>query len=313
MLWLLHPHLNRPLLPLRKFPDLFSGTEPRQHPSSSPRSSRRRQEPRPPSVRNSGRGSASRSRPCRRGSRHSPAAAPSSAAVSPAASRHALTCRPTATATATTSSAGSTSQPGSSASLCTDLSTFMLICSPSGRVTETARDSSGQELDVTVRITPTLATVRTTRPCSGDMNQQFTQSGTRTPQIASQRARRSRFYSLQQRGARLARRLAVQQLIDWDLPYERAEQIVAELANNAVQHAHIPGRNFRLTLQLTPPGTLRIEVTDTRADGLPRPTNPCPPLAESGRGLLLIQACQTAGAQNPAPRQKKTVWAELTF
>lgn len=64
--------------------------------------------------------------------------------------------------------------------------------------------------------------------------------------------------------------------------------IVAELASNAVLHGRVPGRSFRLALALTVQGVLRIEVTDTRGDVLPRrERGDCGP-AGSGYGLLLV-------------------------
>ncbi|MFE7762351.1 ATP-binding protein [Streptomyces sp. NPDC057438] len=98
-------------------------------------------------------------------------------------------------------------------------------------------------------------------------------------------------------GARLARHLALNQLHAWGIRYgsdpsDRAAAVVAELAANAVTHGRVPGRDFELRLSL-PTGSLRIEVTDTRAERLP----PGPgavrlacPLAENGRGLVLVDA-----------------------
>lgn len=101
------------------------------------------------------------------------------------------------------------------------------------------------------------------------------------------------------RGARLARRFAVQQLDAWGVPYDSpasdtAALIVAELATNAVTHGRVPGRDFGLDLSLTADGTLCIEVTDTRADRRPR-VDPAVPAAEaeSGRGLFLVDALAT--------------------
>ncbi|MFH8734627.1 MULTISPECIES: ATP-binding protein [unclassified Streptomyces] len=114
------------------------------------------------------------------------------------------------------------------------------------------------------------------------------------------------------RGARLARRLTVQQLIDWTCPFETAERLVAELANNAITHGRVPGRDFRLTLKLTPRNTLRIEVTDTRGDSTPLPLPHHPPLdAESGRGLVLIEALADHWGTTLGPMPTKSVWAEL--
>ena len=93
----------------------------------------------------------------------------------------------------------------------------------------------------------------------------------------------------------------------------RRPQIVAELAANAVLHGRVPGRDFRLTLTATLDATLRIELTDTRADALPAVPHPTddPTAAESGRGLLLITALATRWGVTSGPAPCKTVWAEL--
>ncbi len=60
---------------------------------------------------------------------------------------------------------------------------------------------------------------------------------------------------------------------------------------NAVTHGRVPGRDFEVAVQLLG-RTLRIEVSDTRGERRP----PAPgvartaPPAESGRGLLLVEA-----------------------
>ncbi len=122
-------------------------------------------------------------------------------------------------------------------------------------------------------------------------------------------------FSATPRGARLARHLAVQQLMDWGLVRDRGEQIVAELANNAVLHGRVPGRDFRLTLALTDTCCLRIEVTDARADRLPLPPRSASELpareAESGRGLLLVEVLADRWGVEPGPVPCKTVWAEI--
>jgi anti-sigma regulatory factor (Ser/Thr protein kinase) len=105
-------------------------------------------------------------------------------------------------------------------------------------------------------------------------------------------------FSSTPRGARLARRLVLHQLDAWGVPYgsevsDTAALLVAELAANAVTHGRVPGRDFEVTAELRG-RTLRIAVSDTRgelrppAPGAPRP--PMPPLAENGRGLLLVEA-----------------------
>ncbi|MFE3161759.1 ATP-binding protein [Streptomyces sp. NPDC059224] len=111
------------------------------------------------------------------------------------------------------------------------------------------------------------------------------------------------------RGARLARLLAAEQLRAWRLPLDPARQIVAELAANAATHGRVPGRDFDLTLYVVG-DTLRIEVTDTRGDRPPHP-QPFAPDAESGRGLVLVEALADKWGVTPGLSPRKTVWAEV--
>ncbi|MEU1514710.1 ATP-binding protein [Streptomyces sp. NPDC005811] len=118
------------------------------------------------------------------------------------------------------------------------------------------------------------------------------------------------------RGARLARRLAQRQLVEWGHPYDgeanrTAQQIVAELAANAVTHGRVPGRDFELRLLLLAEGTLRIEVSDTRGDrGLRIVRGEAD--AEGGRGLIVVTVLAAAwGVTERAVG--KTVWADLTL
>ncbi|MFJ8129778.1 ATP-binding protein [Streptomyces hydrogenans] len=123
-------------------------------------------------------------------------------------------------------------------------------------------------------------------------------------------------FSGTRRGARLARRLAVQQLTDWTaLPYDsdpaRAVALVAaELASNAIRHGSLPGRDFRLALLLLP-DCYRIEVTDTRPERLPPPAAPQPADETTGRGLLLVQAYADRWGCAVRDAYTKTVWAEV--
>ncbi|MGW3626001.1 ATP-binding protein [Streptomyces sp. NPDC000880] len=120
------------------------------------------------------------------------------------------------------------------------------------------------------------------------------------------------------RGARLARRLAAQQLADWGIAYDaeasRATAVItAELATNAITHGRLAGRDFCLVLRLLP-GVVRVEVTDARPERLPpttAPSEPTPPEVESGRGLLLVAAhAERWGCETGDP-YTKTVWAEV--
>ncbi|MFI2379367.1 ATP-binding protein [Streptomyces sp. NPDC018964] len=111
------------------------------------------------------------------------------------------------------------------------------------------------------------------------------------------------------RGAHQARLLGAGQLRSWGLPVDPARQVIAELAVNAATHGRVAGRDFRLTLYVVA-DILRIEVTDTRGERLPDP-QPASPDAESGRGLLLVEALADRWGVTEGRFPRKTVWAEL--
>ncbi|MGW0854237.1 ATP-binding protein [Streptomyces sp. NPDC002690] len=126
-------------------------------------------------------------------------------------------------------------------------------------------------------------------------------------------------FSSTPRGARLARRLVLHQLAAWGVPYgsedsDTAAQIVAELAANAVTHGRVPGRDFEVSAEILD-GTLRLTVSDARgelrppAPGAPRPATT--PLAESGRGMLLVETLADRWDVLDRPHVGKTVVAEL--
>lgn len=118
--------------------------------------------------------------------------------------------------------------------------------------------------------------------------------------------------SATRRGARLARLLATEKLVAWELPLDPARLIVAELATNAALHGRVPGRSFRLALSVVPSRTLRIELTDTRGDRLPvSPRTTVAAYAESGYGLLLVEELADRWGVRCEPVPSKTVWAEL--
>ncbi|MGW9419990.1 ATP-binding protein [Streptomyces koyangensis] len=110
------------------------------------------------------------------------------------------------------------------------------------------------------------------------------------------------------RGVRLARRLVSHRLDQWGHAYDSAANetltlIAAELAANAVRHGHVRGRDFHLRLTMAA-DTLRVEVTDTRAERVPASSLQEPPGdAESGRGLLLVAGLATRWGSGPAARR----------
>ncbi|MET8676185.1 ATP-binding protein [Streptomyces sp. NPDC004647] len=131
-------------------------------------------------------------------------------------------------------------------------------------------------------------------------------------------------FTSSRRGARLARRLAVQRLDDWGIPYDSSASrsvalLVGELAANAVLHGHLPGRDFRLRLTAHPvgggrrPDVVRVEVSDARGErrpalgGLERAGD-----EECGRGLILVDAL--ASTWGVTDREiGKTIWAEYVL
>ncbi|QHY98745.1 hypothetical protein SSPS47_26925 [Streptomyces sp. S4.7] len=120
-------------------------------------------------------------------------------------------------------------------------------------------------------------------------------------------------FSATRRGARLARRLATQQLDAWGIPYgsepsDAAALVVAELAANAVLHGRVPGRDFGLRLAYnTAKGLVRIEVSDTHSAMPARAPRGAAPDEERGRGLVDAIAVQWGISGRSGPG--KTVWA----
>lgn len=129
-------------------------------------------------------------------------------------------------------------------------------------------------------------------------------------------------FSSTRRGARLARLLCGERLAAWGVPYGSGDHdaltlLAAELCANAIQHGHVPGRDFRLDLTAEPgpeDGTtrVRVAVTDTRGERLPEPAAPdAPDDRLGGRGLLLVDMLGDRWGCAPRPDGPgKTVWSE---
>ncbi|MFD3620823.1 ATP-binding protein [Streptomyces sp. NPDC058676] len=164
----------------------------------------------------------------------------------------------------------------------------------------------------------------TTKPDSPTAPAQLT---AHTPHLISaceargDRAFEMRFTSTP-RGARLARRLTAVRLDAWGIPYDAAYHdeivlIVAELTANAVRHGHVPGRDFHLCVHASADGrTVRVEVSDTRADRIPR-RSAAADIASgegAGRGLLLVSRLAARWDWHPrSDGPGKTVWAEYVL
>lgn len=107
--------------------------------------------------------------------------------------------------------------------------------------------------------------------------------------------------------AGLARQLLADACRSAALPAHLSEDavlLISELVTNVVIHG---GAQARVSVT-TDDGGVRVDVSD---DGRGRPQIPAPdPLAEHGRGLLLLEACATCwGVHDNHPG--KTVWFEL--
>lgn len=110
----------------------------------------------------------------------------------------------------------------------------------------------------------------------------------------------------------VARELVTQACHTWDLPQLLSDTslIVSELAANAVEHART---NFVVTLSRSA-ATLHVAVHDG-AFRFPQPGEPAglgAPLAERGRGLLLVHAIADAWGAMPA-HGGKVVWATVRW
>ncbi|MFG2879356.1 ATP-binding protein [Streptomyces sp. NPDC048337] len=112
------------------------------------------------------------------------------------------------------------------------------------------------------------------------------------------------------RGARQARRLAVEKSVEWGVPSEGPALIVAELAANAVTHGRAPGRDFRMLLTVGG-GVLLIEVVDTRGDRVPVPRDSGGGVEGGGRGLVLVEAVADRWGVDRGLPPCKSVWAEV--
>ncbi|GHH88400.1 ATP-binding protein [Streptomyces capitiformicae] len=116
------------------------------------------------------------------------------------------------------------------------------------------------------------------------------------------------------RGARLARRAVARRLHAWGIPqgsevYDSAVLVAAELVTNAAMHGYVTGHSFLLKV-VWMTGTVRIEVADACETRRPK-TLRSEPEAESGRGLLIVEALADKWGVEDRDLGK-IVWAELS-
>lgn len=82
--------------------------------------------------------------------------------------------------------------------------------------------------------------------------------------------------------------------------------LVSELVSNVVLHART---RCCLTISQTP-SRIRVEVQDG-SDRLPGLRERTDPLAQSGRGMVLVDGLSAAHGVDPQPAGGKRVWFEL--
>ncbi|GGZ11516.1 ATP-binding protein [Streptomyces poonensis] len=119
-------------------------------------------------------------------------------------------------------------------------------------------------------------------------------------------------FVLSEHSARHLRRILRLHLAAADLleVADAAELALTELVGNVVRH--VPGRRCRMCFLLRP-GAVRVEVADScRRLPAPAPENmDASDEAETGRGLLLLQAVTDRWGAEPHPDGSgKTVWFE---
>lgn len=105
----------------------------------------------------------------------------------------------------------------------------------------------------------------------------------------------------------MARAFLVDQLTEWGCHHllEVGALLVSELVTNVVLHAGTP---MRLSIELGPAASLRVEVSDGAAE---RPLRPrLPGTSTEGRGLALVAALSRRWGVE-AREGGKTVWVEL--
>ncbi|GGX24457.1 hypothetical protein GCM10010297_51840 [Streptomyces malachitofuscus] len=108
--------------------------------------------------------------------------------------------------------------------------------------------------------------------------------------------------------ARHVRRIVRSFLREWEMAElsDDVELGVTELLANVVRH--VPGRRCALLL-LRRPGGVRVEVADG-SEQLPCVPVGSAPDAESGRGLVLVDAVSEKWGVDPRPWGGKAVWFE---
>jgi len=93
---------------------------------------------------------------------------------------------------------------------------------------------------------------------------------------------------------------------------DEAVLLVSELATNAIEHtATARGGSFHVTIYLGD-SSLLIAVTDDGSNSTPMPAHPMDTLAETGRGLELVELIADRWG-HCGDEHSRTVWFELSW
>ncbi|MDX2545152.1 ATP-binding protein [Streptomyces sp. WI04-05B] len=113
------------------------------------------------------------------------------------------------------------------------------------------------------------------------------------------------------RSVPLARHRTARLVVEWGHPKLAGDValVVSELMTNALLHGSLRGRLIRVRLTVSTAATLRVEVSDPRAERMPCPREVTDD-DQFGRGLLLVGALAEQWGVGPRDGVGKTVWAE---
>lgn len=121
-----------------------------------------------------------------------------------------------------------------------------------------------------------------------------------------------RFFDHRPESVKAARDFTTRTLRDWGLDDTGdVRLVVSELATNALAHGSDRDHGFLVRLEARTDG-IRLEVHDSRDPRQPllEPADP-DPAAETGRGLVIVDALSTLWGVDPRQPRGKIVWSHF--
>ncbi|MFI9210193.1 ATP-binding protein [Streptomyces sp. NPDC053253] len=121
-----------------------------------------------------------------------------------------------------------------------------------------------------------------------------------------------RFFDHQPESVKAARDFTTRTLRAWGLDDTGdIRLVVSELATNALAHGSDAEHGFLVRLEPGADG-IRLEVHDSRDPHQPLPEPAAPdPAAETGRGLVIVDALSTLWGVDPRQPRGKIVWSHF--